>query len=123
MSYDILSVNIQFDDYHFFKQRVEYMYKKVGLLFTVVILSVTLVACGSAKSKAQGKWHVKDDENAVIIIKDDKATVEYMGLTMKGKIVDDDSDSFTIDLDGDKYKGQFINNKLIIDGDEMVKVK
>lgn len=99
------------------------MIKKVGLLLILAVLSVTLVACGSAKSKVQGKWHVKDDENAIIEIKDDKATVEYLGLKMKGKIVEDDKDSFVINLDDDKFKGELRDGKLIIDGDEMEKVK
>lgn len=108
------------------RQRVDVMNnksKRLGMFLVLILLSVTLVACGSAKSKAQGTWNVKGDENAQIEIKDDSVELVYLGLSTKGKIVEDDKDHFVINLEGEKYEGEFRDGKLFIEDDELEKVE
>ncbi|WP_239710764.1 hypothetical protein [Mammaliicoccus sp. E-M21] len=96
--------------------------KKLGMFLVLFLLSATLVACGTAKDKAQGTWNIKNDENAQIEIKDDSVELVYLGLSTKGKIVEDDKDHFVINLEGEKYEGEFRDDKLFIEDDELVKV-
>lgn len=72
-----------------------------------IFLPILLVACGNAENKAQGEWELryKEFEATKIIVKDDKAQVEYKGVVSEPTHLANVKDnSFEFDIDFDEKK-------------------
>lgn len=50
---------------------------KSRFLICLIILTLTLTACGSIKDDVQGKWQDPKDKDIILSIKDDKAEMIY----------------------------------------------
>lgn len=106
--------------------------KRSGFLVIILLLSITLAACGSIKNDVQGKWESVDHENLILNIKDDKVVGTYTekveGTTnkkiIKGKLLDEKDNYIEIKMEGITKKGKLVpkDNKLMFDELEFKKV-
>ncbi|MDT0696751.1 hypothetical protein ACLIJS_13380 [Mammaliicoccus sciuri] len=94
--------------------------KKV--LIPILLASLVLSACGSTKDKIQGNWEDTKNEGYQVEIKDNVFEITQSGLTLKGKIEEDKDGNLKADIDGDKAKVDYQNDKLIIDKTKFKKI-
>ncbi|MDT0704309.1 hypothetical protein RM652_14370 [Mammaliicoccus sciuri] len=94
--------------------------KKV--LIPILLASLVLSACGSTKDKIQGNWEDTKNEGYHVEIKDNVFEITQSGLTLKGKIEEDKDGNLKADIDGDKAKVDYQNDKLIIDKTKFKKI-
>lgn len=102
--------------------------KKLIMILSVCILALSLSACGkSAKEKVQGKWeHKESGEKIYLKIKDDKAELKHMGITLVTGKVKETKKKDTLEIsDGDaKSKVKIIDEEHIkVDGDKFERTK
>ncbi|MEB8265375.1 hypothetical protein [Mammaliicoccus sciuri] len=82
--------------------------KRNGLLVIILLLSITLAACGSIKDDVQGKWEYSKDKNMHLNIKDDKVEIIYnykdddveKTNVVKGKLLDEKDDYVQFKMNG-----------------------
>lgn len=94
--------------------------KKV--VIPILLASLVLSACGSTKDKIQGNWEDTKNEGYQVEIKDNVFEITQSGLTLKGKIEEDKDGNLKADIDGDKAKVDYQNDKLIIDKTKFKKI-
>lgn len=91
----------------------------VPILFFAIILS----ACGSTKDKIQGNWEDTKNEGYHVEIKDNVLEVNQSGITLKGKIEENKDGELKANIDGDKAKVDYKDDKLIIDDMKFKKIE
>ncbi|WP_239710766.1 hypothetical protein [Mammaliicoccus sp. E-M21] len=106
--------------------------KRSGFLVVILILSITLAACGSIKEDVQGKWESVDHTNLILDIKDDNVEGTYTEKTegttnkkiVKGKLLEEKDDYIELKMEGITKKGKLVpkDDKLMFDELEFKKV-
>lgn len=95
--------------------------KKV--LIPILLASLVLSACGSTKDKIQGNWEDTKNEGYHVEIKDNVLEVNQSGITLKGKIEENKDGELKANIDGDKAKVDYKDDKLIIDDMKFKKIE
>lgn len=88
--------------------------KRSGLLVIILLLSITLAACGSIKDDVQGKWESDEYKDMILKIKDDKLKLTYTkndeGVKntkeMTGKLLDEKDKYIVYEIKGLEGKGK-----------------
>ncbi|MCJ1781462.1 MULTISPECIES: hypothetical protein [Mammaliicoccus] len=92
------------------------------LLIPILLFALILSACGSTKDKIQGNWEDTKNEGYQVEIKDNVFEITQSGLTLKGKIEEDKDGNLKADIDGEKAKVDYQDDKLIIDNMKFKKI-
>lgn len=74
------------------------------------------------KTKFKGIGKILKNEGYQVEIKDNVFEITQSGLTLKGKIEEDKDGNLKADIDGDKAKVDYQNDKLIIDKTKFKKI-
>lgn len=93
----------------------------------LIMLTLTLVACGSVKDDLQGEWKAKNEKNIYLKIKDDKIDMIYKykenGANKKnvieGKLLDEKDDYVKCVFDGMEGSGNLKVKDGILISDDM----
>lgn len=88
--------------------------KRSGLLVIVLLLSITLVACGSIKDEVQGNWAYSKNKDLHLNIKDDNIEMIYnykeddveKRNIVKGKLQEEKEDYVEFKVNGIEGKGK-----------------
>ncbi|WP_239710595.1 hypothetical protein, partial [Mammaliicoccus sp. E-M21] len=88
--------------------------KRSGFLVVILILSITLAACGSIKEDVQGKWEYSQNKDLHLNFKDDNLKLTYTknedGVkntkTMTGKLLDEKEKYIVYEINGIEGKGK-----------------
>ncbi len=99
--------------------------KRSGLLVIILLLSITLAACGTVENKAQGTWKSTGKDQVTIKIDKDDIEFHYDNETIKGSVKKYNKDNAILELDGvnDNGKAVFKDNNMYIDDKKFKKVK
>lgn len=99
--------------------------KRSGLLVIILLLSITLAACGTVENKAQGTWKSSGKDKVTIKIDKDDIEFHYANETIKGNVKKYNKDNAILELDGvnDNGKAVFKDNNMYIDDKKFEKVK
>ena len=97
------------------------MMKKI--IVSILLTSIILTACGNKKDQIQGNWEDTNDEGYHVEIKDNVLEVNQSGITLKGKIEENKDGELKTNIDGDKAKVDYKDDKLIIDDMKFKKIK
>lgn len=99
--------------------------KRSGLLVIILLLSITLAACGTVENKAQGTWKSSGEDPVTIKIDKEDIEFRYDDITIKGNVKEYNKDNAVLELDGVKDKGKavFKDDEMYIDDEKFKKVK
>ncbi len=93
------------------------------ILIPILLTSIILTACGNKKDQIQGNWEDTKNEGYHVEIKDNVLEVNQSGITLKGKIEENKDGELKANIDGDKAKVDYKDDKLIIDDMKFKKVE
>lgn len=78
---------------------------------------------GTKKDQIQGNWEDTKNEGYHVEIKDNVLEVNQSGITLKGKIEENKDGELKANIDGDKAKVDYKDDKLIIDDMKFKKIE
>ncbi|MEY9141054.1 putative lipoprotein NlpE involved in copper resistance [Mammaliicoccus lentus] len=96
------------------------MVKKIFVPIFLIALIVS--GCGNTKDKIQGNWEDEADKGYQLEVKDNVFEITQSGLTLKGKIEEEDDGSLKADINGEKADVKYEDDKLIIDDMKFKKI-
>lgn len=87
---------------------------KGAFVSILILLTLTLAACGSVKDDVQGKWQLEENNNIKLNIKDKKMEMVYKkkidGVTkknvLKGELLEEKDDYILCTFEGFEEKGK-----------------